>query len=133
MNLIGLLIAAFAVYCYLAVALPAKGRIARGGLVGIRTPATKRTDAAWLAGHRAALPSMTGTVAVAVIFSLLVTFGAFPFDLSPQTALLIGLGICIGGLVASAPVAVRAARATTPTVALRPGAPESDVDRSEGV
>ena len=32
----------------------ARGHLVRGGLIGIRTRATRRSDAAWEAGHRAA-------------------------------------------------------------------------------
>lgn len=38
----------------MVAALCANGRLPRNGFVGIRLPATMRTDAAWIAGHRAA-------------------------------------------------------------------------------
>lgn len=125
---IGLFITAFAVACYFPVSLPAKGRVARGGLVGLRTPATKRSDAAWLAGHRAALPVTTGVVVVAALFGLVLAFETPKLRLSPEAGLLIGLGICVGGLLVATAIADRAARATTtPT----PGTPEADLDRTE--
>ncbi len=45
----------------------AAGKITRNGLWGIRIPSTMASDAAWLAGHRAArLPIWVGFAAVAI-------------------------------------------------------------------
>lgn len=127
MNVIGLLIAAFAVVCYLSVLLPASGRIARGGLVGLRTPSTKRSDAAWLAAHQAALPLTTGVAAITSFLGILIALEVMPLDLSPEVAALVALAIAVSGLLMATVIADRAARATT-KMALEPGAPESDVD-----
>lgn len=130
MNVIGLLIAAFAVVCYLSVSLPASGRIARGGLVGLRIPSTKRSDAAWLAAHRAALPMTTGVAAITSLLGILIAFEVTPLDLSPEAAALVALAIAVGGLLVATVIADRAARATT-TMALEPGAPGAGPDAPE--
>lgn len=46
--------------------MAAEGRLVRNGGVGIRTRYTKASDAAWVAGHAAALPRVTTLVPVAV-------------------------------------------------------------------
>ena len=44
----------------------ASGKLARNGIVGIRIPSTMASDAAWRAGHRAAIPIARLTVPVAL-------------------------------------------------------------------
>ncbi|MBM7480332.1 SdpI family protein [Oerskovia jenensis] len=60
--------------------LGATDRMTRNGLIGIRTPATQRSDAAWIAGHRAALkvvlPGAALVTALAVVASVLGPDGA---------------------------------------------------------
>ncbi|MFF3063337.1 SdpI family protein [Oerskovia sp. NPDC057915] len=60
--------------------LGATDRMTRNGLIGIRTPATQRSDAAWIAGHRAALtvvlPGAALVTVLAVVGSLLGPDGA---------------------------------------------------------
>lgn len=60
--------------------LGATDRMTRNGLVGIRTPATQRSDAAWIAGHRAALkvvlPGAGLVTALAVVASVMGPDGA---------------------------------------------------------
>ena len=127
MPMLGLFITAFAVVTYLAVSLPASGRIPRGGLVGIRTPSTRRSDEAWLAAHRAALPLTTWTTLVTVVYGVLVACGWSPLDLAPEHIALIGLAISVGGLLVATVVAVRAARSVTTETS----APESGPGRPE--
>ncbi|MFD6164634.1 SdpI family protein [Oerskovia sp. NPDC060287] len=60
--------------------LGATDRMTRNGLIGIRTPATQRSDAGWIAGHRAALrvvvPGGVVVAAVAVVVTVLEPDGA---------------------------------------------------------
>ncbi|GAA1406473.1 SdpI family protein [Oerskovia paurometabola] len=60
--------------------LGATDRMTRNGLIGIRTPATQRSDAGWIAGHRAALkvvlPGAALVVALAVVGSVMGPDGA---------------------------------------------------------
>lgn len=110
MIVLGLLVAGSALVCYFSVSLPASGRVERGGLVGLRTPSTKRSDATWLAAHRAALPLTTGASGIALFFGTLIALDRPPLDLAPETAALVGLGILLGGLLIATVVAERAAR-----------------------
>lgn len=127
MPMLGLLITVFAVVSYLAVSLPASGRIPRGGLVGLRTPSTKRSDAAWLAAHRAALPLTTGVTLVTGLYGIVVACGWSPLDLTLEHTALIGLAILVGGLLVATTVADKAAReVTTETTAPEPGTGHAD-------
>lgn len=113
MNMIGLLVVAFAVVCYLSVSLPASGRIARGGLVGLRIPSTKRSDAAWLAAHRSVLPMVTVVTGVTSMFGILIVLDRPPLGLSPETAAGAGMTSTVVGLLIATVLADRAARAAT--------------------
>lgn len=127
MTMLGLLIVAFAVVCYLAVALPASGRVRRGGLVGLRTPSTKRSDAAWLAAHRAALPLTTAVTTATGLYGVVVACGWSPLELTLEHTALIGLAIPVGGLLVATTVADKAAReVTTETTAPEPGTGHAD-------
>jgi hypothetical protein len=53
--------------------LGATDRMTRNGLIGIRTPATQRSDAGWIAGHRAALRVVVPGAALVVVVALVVT------------------------------------------------------------
>ena len=50
----------------LVTRMAAEGDIARNGAAGIRTRHTKASEAAWVAGHAAALPRVSTTVPIAV-------------------------------------------------------------------
>lgn len=50
----------------LVTRMAAEGNMARNGAAGIRTRHTKASDAAWVAGHAAALPRVSATVPIAV-------------------------------------------------------------------
>jgi hypothetical protein len=50
----------------LVTRMAAEGNMARNGAAGIRTRYTKASDAAWVAGHAAALPRVSATVPIAV-------------------------------------------------------------------
>ena len=66
-NVLAYILGATMLLVVLVTQLAASGRIARNGLVGIRIPPTMASDAAWTAGHKAALmPSWIGFALVAV-------------------------------------------------------------------
>lgn len=113
MTMIGLLVVSFSVVCYLSVALPASGRIARGGLVGLRIPSTKRSDEAWLAAHRAVLPLVTVVTGVTSMVGILIVLDRPPLGLSPETAAGVGMTFTVVGLLIATVLADRAARAVT--------------------
>ena len=90
--------------------LCAAGRIPANGLVGIRTPATECSEAAWRAGHRAAaqliVPAavIVGGLSVAVILGWSVA--GFPVETTGHAIFWVFVVV----LVISAVIAHRAAR-----------------------
>lgn len=88
--------------------LCASGSIARGGLAGIRTGATRASDAAWEAGHRAARPIAqvgNGLGAVLGAASLLVANTVLPY----LSVLGASVAVSLGSVVMAVIVAHRAA------------------------
>lgn len=51
----------------LVTRMAAAGQLTRNGSAGLRTRYTKASDAAWVAGHAAALPRVSRTVPVAAV------------------------------------------------------------------
>lgn len=91
------------------IRLCANGTILPGGLAGIRTAATRSSDAAWIAGHRAARPLTDLGNGLGIVLAVATVFAA-----STVIPYLVLLGLTIvatlGTVVASAFVADRAAR-----------------------
>ncbi|WP_265447417.1 SdpI family protein [Flexivirga meconopsidis] len=112
---IGLLACAIAIYGVINSA--AKGNLPRNGGAGIRTVGTRSSDEAWLAGHRAALPTarLVGLICGALAV-LLVIAGAMDGKPDPTVTIVVlfvlGYGIMLGGAFYLARVADRAARET---------------------
>ena len=107
-----------AVFAQLIVWAVTAGNLPVNGLLGLRTPATKRTQAAWDAGHRAAEPGLRVLVLVTVAAAVL----PLPFAVGlgyrsdrAATAITLGLGYAavIGLLLVVAATADRAARITS--------------------
>jgi uncharacterized membrane protein len=88
----------------------ARGRLPANGLLGIRTPATQRSDTAWRAGHRAAFPVVTWGGLVVLFGALAVLVGAVPSAFTPETAGLVLIALEGIVVVVGAVVADRAAR-----------------------
>jgi len=88
--------------------LGATDRMTRNGLVGIRTPATQRSDAAWITGHRAALkvvlPGAALVTVLAVVGSVVRPDGA------TDVVFFVVAGVLLTEGVAAAVVAEVAAR-----------------------
>lgn len=55
---------------FMVIRMGASGEMGRNGAVGIRTRATKRSDAAWRAGHAAALPVVRIACLVILVLDL---------------------------------------------------------------
>jgi hypothetical protein len=73
----------------------ARGRLHRNGLIGIRIPATLRSEEAWLAGHRAAVVPMrvsAGLFAAAAVVMLAVAIAGGPAYLVGITSIVL---ICL--------------------------------------
>lgn len=99
-------------------AAAANGRLARNGSVGIRTRATRSSDAAWRAGHQAALPASRALGFAGGIIGLgMVVDGIISRDSQGSTVFwalfAIGYGAVLVGSVFVATVAQRAARTAT--------------------
>lgn len=88
--------------------LGATDRMTRNGLIGIRTPATQRSDAGWIAGHRAALKVVVpGAVLVLVLAVVASTLGP---DGAAEAAFFVVAGTLLTEGIAAAAVAEVAAR-----------------------
>lgn len=109
-----------AVFTQLMVRAIAAGTLPVNGLLGLRTPATRRTPAAWDAGHRAAEPGLRLVVVVTVAAAVLplpftVGLGYHSDRAATATEITLGLGYVavIGLLLVVAGIADRAARLTS--------------------
>ena len=105
---------------WLTTLLAARGVLGVNAMVGIRTPATRGSDAAWRVGHRAALPLVAGCALVVLVGGALVL--ALDGGSSARSD---GAGLALIGLVAvvtvvAGVVAHRAARASQPE-GMQPG------------
>lgn len=70
------LISAVLAVAILAMTVAAsRGALPANGLLGIRTPATQRSEAAWREGHRAALKVIAPWSVVIVVLGLLIASG----------------------------------------------------------
>jgi hypothetical protein len=105
---VNVLVIVVAIGSGIAVQLAAAGRLARNGILGIRTASVRRDDASWRRGHRAAVIPTWATVATTSGFEAVgVTLG----DSEMATVLSwVGVGVLFSGSVAAAIVASRAAR-----------------------
>ena len=69
----------------------ASGKLARNHYVGIRTPSTMRSDAAWVAGHRAATRLSPAVLVITAIVCAAVLWAAL-YASSPGVVITVGLG-----------------------------------------
>jgi uncharacterized membrane protein len=79
-------------------------KLSRNTMVGIRTPATLASDAAWRAGHRAAVPVMWLTVPASAALSVAMT------SLGPRNNFWWSPMVLVALLLVAAVVASKAAR-----------------------
>lgn len=84
------------------LALCGRGVIPRGWGVGIRLPAIQQSDAAWRAGHRAALLPYAVFALAAVGVAVLPVVAPALADADPAlTAVVIIAGLVVGGILGS--------------------------------
>ncbi|MFI2103588.1 SdpI family protein [Isoptericola sp. NPDC019693] len=100
---------AVAVMVWLITRAAARGHLTANGAIGIRTPATQRSEEAWVVGHRAALPVVAWGGAVVVVASVVVLVGAFLTAQHTEVAGLVLLVVDIALTVVAGVVAHRAA------------------------
>jgi hypothetical protein len=110
MGIPALLLAVAALLVLGTTQLAAWGVLRRNGWIGIRTRPLLASDAAWRAGHRAALPALRGTCLPVAIGGVIgsVAAGAGMNSVASWGALLLVAGIAWGTFRAG-----RAARAVT--------------------
>ncbi len=89
-------------------------RLPRNHIVGIRLPATTRSDRAWSAAHRAATPYNIGAGTCFLLAGLAAAFLAGSDD-ARTTILFAGWAIAFVWVAIAVVVAVRAAKAADPT------------------
>lgn len=88
-----------------------RGDLPRHGAVGIRTKATKTSDAAWLAGHRAAVPRARVLTLLTSVVSLVIIVLGIVVDATWVTAVgIVPFGVVIIGLIPVAQAANAAAK-----------------------
>lgn len=98
--------------CYLLLILVvvrcADGRIGINGIAGIRTSTIMTNEQTWLAGHRAARkPTLTGAYAGMAVTVLAPVLPSEPLQ---ATAILIGCGLLLAGVLYGAAKGTRAAQ-----------------------
>ncbi|MEU2199751.1 SdpI family protein [Isoptericola sp. NPDC019482] len=94
---------------WLVALAAARGRLTANGAIGIRTPATQRSQEAWVAAHRAALPLVAWGGLAVVAAALVVLLGGF---LEPAGLETVGITLVLAEgvlVVIAAAVAHRAA------------------------
>ncbi|CAM3888386.1 SdpI family protein [Isoptericola cucumis] len=103
-----------AVGVWLMTVAAARGRIGANGAIGIRTPATQRSQEAWVAAHRAALPLVTWGGLAVVVAALVVVLGGF---LEPTALEMVGITLVLaeGVLAVIAGVVAHRAAARVPS------------------
>lgn len=89
-----------------------QGRLARNRFVGIRTPRTLSSDAAWERAHRAAAPWLVAAAAGAIAPGLILLFR--PANRLGPPIILVGLAILVAFTMAGSIVAHLAADDDTP-------------------
>lgn len=104
--------------CWRVTAAAARGHLPRNGGIGLRTRSTTASDAAWTAGHRAALPTGRATgIGSLVIGSAMIVESLAGGDEDGSTLFWVLFAVGYGGVLLSAILATtqanRAARATS--------------------
>jgi uncharacterized membrane protein len=96
-NFAAYIVAAAMLLVVVVTQLAASGKIRRNGFVGLRIPPTMASEAAWVAGHRAArAPSWIGFVTVAI------AAGVAQFTPEAMTAPIVLLFLFLGWSVVAA-------------------------------
>lgn len=111
--------------CQVMASQTVQGKLPRNELMGIRTKATKSSDRAWDAGHRAAVPAERVTARfglVLVVLSVVVAVIARPGDEPGWEILVPAVGFIgvVVGLIGAGVVANRAAKAVAEGSVHRP-------------
>lgn len=86
------------------------GQLPRNGLVGIRIPSTRRSDAAWDAGHRAAAPALQASGLAALVLVALALVLRLPGWSASAIVSSIAAAVALLGLAVATTQAGRAAR-----------------------
>jgi len=111
-----LITAILAVLIWAVTAAAAHGTLSANGLIGIRTPATQRSEEAWRASHRAALRLLTPTSLVVAIAGLIVALVPPVTRSVGEAGGLVLLGVYVLALIGAGVIAHRAAqRSSTAT------------------
>lgn len=88
----------------------AAGTLARDGNIGIRTRATNASDAAWLAGHRAAAAPARGVALVCGVLAVAMILAALTHRSTDPDALVVSLFITgYAAMIAGSVIVARAA------------------------
>lgn len=99
---------AVAVMVWLITRAAARGHLTANGAIGIRTPATQRSEEAWVAAHRAALPVVAWGAAAVVGAAVVVLVVGFLTAQQTETA---GLVLLVADIVLAVVAGVVAHRA----------------------
>lgn len=105
----GAFVAAASALLWLTLQMGSSGRLKRNYWIGIRTPATLKSDAAWVEGHHAAMVAITPYSVGGVVAGIaaLVQIGD---ESSAQFAFWLAVLVFFAGLTRAAWVGIHAAR-----------------------
>jgi len=106
---------ALSVLATVIAGLAGRGTVGANGLVGIRTPALRSSDAAWRAGHRAAVPVLAALtiISAAAGAAVFATTWGKGSDVTNMAGLWV-IGLVVAGMVLAAMRADSVAAATDP-------------------
>lgn len=98
------------VLCLTLPKVAMSGNIQRNSAIGIRTKETKKSDSAWLEGHRKATPILQATGIITLGITAILLVSSFFQAFLPVVSGILAYGVLFAGFIAGAVVANKAAK-----------------------
>lgn len=98
------------VLCLTLPKVAMSGNIQRNSAIGIRTKETKKSDSAWLEGHRKATPILQATGIITLGITAILLVSSFFQAFLPVVSGILAYGVLFAGFIAGAVVVNKAAK-----------------------